>query len=98
MTNEFRLQGKVLFFDEHPMRRYLMVETFGAYQPIKDEIPIFVKGACRFYPDKDILKAGENIHVVGQIVSITASSRSRTIVPRLIADEISRDNGEGEEA
>lgn len=92
MKNEFYLQGKVLRFDEHPMKRELLVETFGAFQPITDECPIYVPVTCNMPPDRE-LEHGDNILIYGHIVSIKPR---KTRFIRLIATEISRDDAKRE--
>jgi hypothetical protein len=87
--NRFFLYGVIKNFDKNPMKRTLFLEYSGPYQPsVKTICPIFVRASCILPSDKDI-EAGDKIFVVGQI---TATNIGKRIVPRLIADEISRDN------
>jgi hypothetical protein len=89
--NEFSLHGTVKSFNEKT--RFLLLEYSGPYQSgTKSTCPILVRGACVLPPDKDI-EAGQNVFVVGQITDYHVG---KTLIPRLIADEISRDD-EGDE-
>jgi hypothetical protein len=87
--NKFSLHGTVKYFDEHPMKRLLLLEYPGPYQPsVKSTCSVYVRGACIIPPDKDI-EPGDKVIVVGQITDILVG---KTRVPRLIADEISRED------
>jgi hypothetical protein len=91
--NRFCLHGVIKSFDKHPIKRLLLLEYSGAYQPsVKLICPIFVGAEYSISPDND-LEVGDEVFVVGRI---TGDRVGKYIVPRLIADEISRDGPECE--
>jgi hypothetical protein len=88
LMNRFCLSGVIKSFDKHPMKRLLLLEYYGPYQSsIKTTCPIFVGGACILPSDKGI-EAGDEVFVVGKIIE---NRVGKHLVPRLIADEISRE-------
>jgi hypothetical protein len=86
LKNEFSLQGTVTSFDERPMKRLLLLETDG-YGDFIHKIPLYVPVSCSFPPGKGV-EAGDNVLVSGHIVDILVG---KTRVPRLLADEITRE-------